>query len=109
MRITSGSISETSSSSGMDWITWSTTATCRASECCGRTESSVSLTISNLGGPRMQITVQFFAQLRDLAGTSERIILLADETTVADLLAQLYREYPALEKWNDRILIGAGV
>lgn len=57
----------------------------------------------------MQITVQFFAQLRDLAGTSERIILLADETTVADLLAQLYREYPALEKWNDRILIGAGV
>lgn len=57
----------------------------------------------------MQITVQFFAQLRDLAGTSERIILLADETTVGDLLAQLYREYPALEKWNDRILIGAGV
>lgn len=57
----------------------------------------------------MQITVQFFAQLRDLAGTSERIILLADETTVADLLTQLYREYPALEKWNDQILIGAGV
>jgi len=57
----------------------------------------------------MQITVQFFAQLRDLAGTSECTITLADEATVADLLAQLYREYSALEKWNDRILIGAGV
>jgi molybdopterin synthase sulfur carrier subunit len=57
----------------------------------------------------MQVTVQFFAQLRDLAGTSERIVDLPSNATVADLLAQLYREYPPLEKWNDRILIGAGV
>jgi molybdopterin converting factor small subunit len=56
----------------------------------------------------MQITVQFFAQLRDLAGTSECTITLADAATLADLLAQLYQEYPALEKWDDRILIGAG-
>ena len=57
----------------------------------------------------MQITVQFFAQLRDLAGTSEHIVELPDDATVAELLAQLYRDYPSLEKWNDRILIGAGV
>jgi molybdopterin synthase sulfur carrier subunit len=57
----------------------------------------------------MQITVQFFAQLRDLAGTSECTITLADEATVADLLAQLYREYPAFQTWDARILIGAGV
>jgi molybdopterin converting factor small subunit len=57
----------------------------------------------------MQITVQFFAQLRDLAGTSECTIILANEATVADLLAQLYRKYPALETWDARILIGACV
>lgn len=57
----------------------------------------------------MQITVQFFSQLRDLAGVGERTVNLPEEATVADLLAELYREYPPLEKWNDRILVGAGV
>jgi molybdopterin converting factor subunit 1 len=57
----------------------------------------------------MQITVQFFAQLRDLTGTSERTITLPANATVADLLPQLYQEYPGLEKWDPRILIAAGV
>ena len=54
-------------------------------------------------------TIQFFSQLRELAGESERIVTLPDGATVGDLLGQLYRECPALEPWDASILIGAGV
>ena len=57
----------------------------------------------------MRIKVQFFSQLKEIAGTGEFALELPDETTVAGLLAQLYRRYPALQKWDDSILIGAGV
>ena len=57
----------------------------------------------------MQVTVQFFAQLRDLVGTGECNITLAEEATVADLLAQLFRRFPDLAKWDEQILVGAGV
>ncbi len=57
----------------------------------------------------MQITVQFFSQLRDLVGASELPVELPENSRVADLLAQLYRQYPALEKWDANLLIGAGV
>ena len=39
----------------------------------------------------------------------ERIVIVPENATVADLLAQLYRESPALEKWDASILVGAGV
>ena len=48
----------------------------------------------------MQITVQFFSQLRDLVGASELPVELPEDSRIADLLAQLYRQYPALEKWD---------
>jgi molybdopterin converting factor small subunit len=57
----------------------------------------------------MRITVQFYSQLKEIAGTEESAIDLRDGATVADLLARLYAASPALKKWDRNILVGAGV
>ncbi len=57
----------------------------------------------------MQVTVQFFSQLREIAGASEDALELAEGATVGDLLARLYRLHPELEGWDRNILIGVGV
>ncbi len=57
----------------------------------------------------MRSTVQFFSQLKEVAGTDELALDLPENATVADLLAQLYRRFPALQKWDGRILVGAGL
>jgi molybdopterin converting factor small subunit len=57
----------------------------------------------------MQITVQFFSQLRELAGASEEAVQLPDGATAGDLLRVLYQRHPPLAKWDRNILIGAGV
>lgn len=57
----------------------------------------------------MRITVQFFSQLKEIAGTEETAIDLHDGATVANLLARIYSATPALEKWDRNILVGAGV
>ena len=38
----------------------------------------------------MQITVEFFSQLREIAGASEEVVELGETATVAQLLARLY-------------------
>ena len=57
----------------------------------------------------MKISVQFYAQLRDLAGASELQVDLPDKATVSDLLAKIYEQMPALRSRDRSILIGAGV
>jgi molybdopterin converting factor small subunit len=57
----------------------------------------------------MQITVQFFSHLRELAGTSEEALDLPEGATAGDLLRSLYQRHPQLEKWDRNILIGAGL
>jgi MoaE-MoaD fusion protein len=57
----------------------------------------------------MKISVQFYAQLRDLAGASELQVDLPDKATVSDLLAKIYERMPALRPRDRSILIGAGV
>jgi molybdopterin converting factor small subunit len=57
----------------------------------------------------MRLRVQFFSDLRDLAGTSELDVDLAENLTVADLLAKIYEEKPALRLRDRSILVGAGV
>ena len=57
----------------------------------------------------MQVQVQFFAQLRDAAGTSDLELDLPEHATVAHLLAKLFAEIPALKSWDGKILIGVGV
>jgi len=57
----------------------------------------------------MNIHVQFYAQLRDLIGSREMEIDLAEDATVRDLLEKIYSKQPALRSHDKSILIGAGV
>jgi MoaD family protein len=57
----------------------------------------------------MKVRVQFYAQLRDLAGIRERDVDLAEGATVRDLLDQIYAQQPLLRAHDKSILIGAGV
>ena len=57
----------------------------------------------------MQLTVQFFSQLREIAGQNELKLDLAEGATLVDLLDRLYDQFPALKKWEANILIGAGL
>jgi molybdopterin converting factor small subunit len=53
--------------------------------------------------------VQFFSQLKEIVGGSELTLDLPPGSRVSDLLARLYQDFPALEKWDKTILIAAGV
>ena len=57
----------------------------------------------------MQLRVQFFSQLREIVGAGEVVLDLPTGATVADLLARLFQDYPALREWERNLLIGAGV
>ena len=57
----------------------------------------------------MKIQVQFYAQLRDLAGRQTLDVDLAEGSAVSDLLQQIYRKVPALRAHDRNILVGAGV
>jgi len=57
----------------------------------------------------VKIQVQFYAQLRDLAGRQTLDVDLAEGTAVFDLLEQIYRKVPALRAHDRNILVGAGV
>ena len=57
----------------------------------------------------MKIRVQFFAQLRDVAGRQTVDLDLADGAAVSDLLEQLYQKIPALRVHDKTILVAAGV
>jgi molybdopterin converting factor small subunit len=57
----------------------------------------------------MKLHVQFYAQLRDLAGAREMEVELPENSTARDLLAKVYDERPALRAHDKSILIGAGL
>jgi molybdopterin converting factor small subunit len=57
----------------------------------------------------MKLRVQFYAQLRDLAGTSEMDVEMPESSTVRDLLGKIYDDRPALRPHDKSILVGAGV
>ena len=57
----------------------------------------------------MNLHVQFFSRLRELAGISEMEIEVPDATKVAELLELLYSRTPALRDWDKSILVAAGV
>jgi MoaD family protein len=57
----------------------------------------------------MKVRVQFFSQLRDLAGAAELNVDLAAGATVADLLEKIYKKTPALRAHDKTTLVGAGV
>lgn len=57
----------------------------------------------------MNLHVQFFSRLRELAGVSEMEIDVPAGSTSADLLELLYLRMPALRDWDKSILVAAGV
>ena len=57
----------------------------------------------------MNVHVQFFSRLRDLAGESELELEVPERTRVAELLDILYSRAPALRDWDKSILVAAGV
>jgi molybdopterin converting factor small subunit len=57
----------------------------------------------------MKVRAQFYAQLRDLIGSCEMDVELAEGATVCDLLAQIYAKRPELRPHDKSILIGAGL
>ena len=57
----------------------------------------------------MQVRVQFFSQLREIAGASVLALEVIEGATVSETLQALYERIPALEKWDANIRIGAGV
>ena len=57
----------------------------------------------------MKVHVQFFSRLRDLAGVSEMVLEVPEESKVAELLDILYSRTPALRDWDKNILVAAGV
>lgn len=57
----------------------------------------------------MRIKTQFYAQLRDAAGTTHLDVELPDGATVSELLNEVYRQFPALRAHDKVILVGAGV
>ena len=57
----------------------------------------------------MNVDVQFFSRLRDLAGESGLELEVPERTRVAELLAILYSRAPALRDWDKSILVAAGV
>jgi molybdopterin converting factor small subunit len=57
----------------------------------------------------MKVRVQFYAQLRHLAGMREQDFDLVEGSVIDDLLDQIYVRHPALRAQDKSILIGAGV
>jgi MoaD family protein len=57
----------------------------------------------------MNVRVQFYSQLRDLAGTQELDFDLPEKSTVSELLEKIYEQKPALRSRDKSILVGAGV
>ena len=57
----------------------------------------------------MNVHLQFFSRLRDLAGVSEMELEVPESTKVAELLEILYSRAPVLRDWDKSILVAAGV
>ena len=57
----------------------------------------------------MNVEVQFFSRLRDVAGVSAMALEVPEAATVTELLDILYLRTPDLRNWDKSILIAAGL
>jgi molybdopterin synthase catalytic subunit len=57
----------------------------------------------------MQVRVQFYSHLRDLAGANEMSVDMPESATVSDLLEKIYAAKPALRPADKTALVAAGV
>jgi len=57
----------------------------------------------------VNVHVQFFSRLRDLAGAPEIDFDIPNRSTAAELLEIVYAKAPALRDWDKSILIASGL
>jgi len=57
----------------------------------------------------VNVHVQFFSRLRDLAGAPEIDFDIPNGSTAAELLEIVYAKTPALRDWDKSILIASGL
>ena len=57
----------------------------------------------------MKIRVQFYAQLRDLVGTSNLNVDVREGATVNEVIEKVYDLKPALRAQDNTTLVGSGV
>jgi len=57
----------------------------------------------------VNVHVQFFSRLRDLAGAPEIDFDIPNGSTAAELLEIVYAKAPALRDWDKSILIASGL
>ena len=57
----------------------------------------------------MSIPVQFFSYFKDLAGCDRFTASIPSGTTIADLLAVIYKQFPKLEPMRKSTLVAVGV
>jgi sulfur-carrier protein len=57
----------------------------------------------------MNVRVKFYAQLRDLVGSSDAELELPEDANVRQLLEKIYAQRPALRAHDKSILVGAGL
>jgi molybdopterin converting factor small subunit len=57
----------------------------------------------------VKLRVQFYAQLRDLAGAQVVDVDLPEDAAVSDLLQGVYARFPALRSHDKTILVAAGL
>ena len=57
----------------------------------------------------MNVRVQFYAQLRDLAGIDDLEVELPQGATVRELLEKVYAQKPVLRAHDKSVLVGAGL
>ena len=53
----------------------------------------------------MKIHLLFFSLLRDISGSEQIKDYSFEGQTIGDLLAQLFREFPGLDEWDEKLLI----
>jgi MoaD family protein len=57
----------------------------------------------------MRVIVNFYSYFRDLAGAAEATETIEPDSTIADLLKQLFARFPKLEAMQNSMLIAVGV
>ena len=57
----------------------------------------------------MTTKVEFYSLLRDITGTAELELSLADGTTLETLLGELFSRHPKLAEWDGRLLLAANL
>ena len=57
----------------------------------------------------MKIPVTFYSYFKDLTGTPETILEVPDSSTLAELMVQVFEQFPKMKEMDRSTLIAVGV